>query len=78
MNPEHVERTEAAAPAEASPKPHRRPHSGYRDGKYVESRPRPSKESSSRMQRLAQNIGLKVDRIYGDVEYYDPDDADID
>ena len=30
------------------------------------------------LQRLAQNIGLKVDRIYGDVEYYDPDDADID
>ena len=66
---------EAAAPAV---KHRRRPRSGYRDGKYVESRPRPSQESSSRMQRIAQNIGLKVDRIYGDVEYYDPDDADTD
>ena len=76
---------EAAAAAPAAPKPFRPPKKGphargYRNdnGRYVERRPRPSQESANRMQRLARNIGLKVDRIYGDVEYYDPEDADQD
>ncbi len=72
---------EEAAPAAPARPPKKARHArGYRNdsGRYVERRPRPSQESANRMQRLARNIGLKVDRIYGDVEYYDPEDADQD